>query len=85
MKLNSLKFAIAAMLTTAIIWVICSVLVYSFPQITMMYSGDMMHMDTQQMMWSLTLTGFTRGLIVWSVCVGISAWIFASIYNYLQS
>lgn len=85
MKLHSLKFAFAATLTTAIIWIICSLLVFSLPQMTMMFSGDMIHMDTQEMMWSLTLPGFIKGMILWSVCVGISAWIFAAIYNSLLS
>ncbi len=83
MKLNSLNFAFAASLTTAIIWIICSLLVFSLPQMTMMMSGDMIHMDTQNMMWSLTLSGFFTGLIVWSVTFGVTAWIFAVIYNRL--
>lgn len=85
MKLHTIKFTIAAMLATAIIWSVCSLLVYSLPQLTMMYSGDMMHMNTQEMMWSLTPSGFMRGLVIWSVCAGVSAWIFAAIYNSLLS
>lgn len=83
MELHSFKFALAAGLTTAIIWLICSFLVFSMPQMTMMLSGDMMHMNTQEMMWTLTLSGFIKGLIIWSLSVGVSAWIFAAIYNRL--
>ena len=83
MKLHACNFAISASLTSAIVWVICSLLVLYLPQVTMMLSGDMMHMDTQEMMWSLTLSGFIKGLILWSVTVGVSAWIFAVIYNRL--
>jgi hypothetical protein len=85
MKFNSVKFALAATLTTAIIWVICSLLVFLLPQATIMASGDMIHMDIQDMMWSLTLSGFIKGLILWSLSVGLSAWIFAVIYNRLDS
>ncbi|MTI64788.1 DUF5676 family membrane protein [Methylophaga sp.] len=85
MKFNSVKFALAATLTTAIIWVICSLLVFLLPQATIMASGDMFHMDIQDMMWSLTLSGFIKGLILWSLSVGLSAWIFAVIYNRLDS
>ena len=85
MKLNSAKFALAATLTTAIIWIICSLLVFLLPQATIMASGDMIHMDIQDMMWSLTLSGFIKGLILWSLSVGLSAWIFAVIYNRFQS
>lgn len=84
MKLNSAKFALAATLTTAIIWIICSLLVFLLPQATIMASSDMIHMDIQDMMWSLTLSGFIKGLILWSLSVGLSAWIFAVIYNRLQ-
>jgi hypothetical protein len=85
MKFNSVKFALAATLTTAVIWVICSLLVFLLPQATIMASSDMIHMDIQDMMWSLTLSGFIKGLILWSLSVGLSAWIFAVIYNRLDS
>ncbi|KKN30296.1 hypothetical protein LCGC14_0835490 [marine sediment metagenome] len=85
MKLNSANFALAASLTTAIVWVACSFLVVMLPQATMIASGDMIHMDIQNMMWSLTLSGFIKGLILWSLSVGLSAWIFAVIYNRFQS
>ncbi|WP_413466526.1 DUF5676 family membrane protein [Methylophaga sp.] len=65
MKLHSFKFVIAAGLTTTIIWLICSFLVFSMPQMTLMISGDMIHINTQEMMWSLALSGFIKGLIIW--------------------
>lgn len=83
MKFHTCNFAIAAALTSAIIWIICSLLVLSLPQMTMMLSGDMMHMNTQDMMWTLTLTGFIKGLVLWSITIGLSAWIFAVLYNSL--
>jgi len=51
----------------------------------MMASGDMVHLNTQSVMWVLTLTGFLKGLVLWSLSVGASAWIFAEIYNRLNS
>lgn len=83
MQLHPFKFGVAAALATAVIWIICSVLVFSLPELTMMVSGDMMHMDTREIMWSLTLAGFVKGLIIWSLSVGFTAWIFAVIYNRL--
>ena len=65
MKLHSFKFVIAAGLTTTIIWLICSFLVFSMPQMTLMISGDMIHINTQEMMWSFALSGFIEGLIIW--------------------
>lgn len=81
MKLHSLKFAIAASLTTAIIWLICSTIVLLLPDMSMIMAGDMIHMNTRVMMWSLTFSGFISGLILWSASIGISAWFFAVIYN----
>lgn len=85
MKFHSSKFAIAASLTSAIVWVVCSLLVLLMPEMMMMASGDMVHLNTQSVMWVLTLTGFLKGLVLWSLSVGASAWIFAKIYNRLNS
>ena len=83
MKLHSLNFGVAAALTAAIIWLLCSLFVFSAPQFTMMLSGNMIHMDTTHMMWTMTFAGFWYGLILWSFTFGITAWLFAVIYNRL--
>lgn len=83
MELNANKFAAAAAISTAIIWVICSLLVVSMPDMTMQASGRMMHMDLSETAWNMHATGFVLGLILWTAIVAVSTWVFAIIYNRL--
>jgi hypothetical protein len=83
MKLHSVNFGLAAALTAAVIWIFCSLIVLSAPQLTMMLSGSMVHMDTSHMMWSMSFMGFLYGLFIWSLTLGFTAWLFAALYNRL--
>jgi len=83
MKIDSIKFGFAAAIVTAVIWVICSLLVLSMPSGMMRMSGHMMHSDMGQMSWMLTGGGFTIGLLAWSIIAGIIAWAIAAVYNRL--
>lgn len=83
MKLDSSKFALAAAYASAIIWVLCSLVVMLVPDMSMHASGYMMHSDFSAMQWQMHFTGFLVGLILWSVSVGVFAWLMASIYNKL--
>ena len=87
MKLDAIKFGLAGALATAIIWVICSALVAFSPDMMWNMTEQMTHMDFQSlghdMNWSLSLSGFVTGLIVWSIGVGVFLWLIAASYNYL--
>lgn len=83
MKINSLNFALAGAITAAIVWVICSLLVWMMQGPMMNITGDMVHMNLSSLGFVLTLTGFIWGLIVWSLFAGIFAWLLAAIYNRL--
>jgi H+/Cl- antiporter ClcA len=83
MRINPTKFALAGAITTAIIWVVCSILVFAMPSPMMNMSGHMVHANLGDMNWTLSLTGFVVGLISWSLSVGIFGWILAYIYNTL--
>lgn len=83
MKINSLNFALASAITVAIVWIICSLLVWMMPGAMMDTTGSMVHMDISKFGWMLSLTGFFWGLIVWSFFAGIFAWLLAAIYNAL--
>tara|TARA_R100001369_G_scaffold476_1_gene1416 strand:+ start:1564 stop:1719 length:156 start_codon:yes stop_codon:yes gene_type:complete len=48
-------------------------------------SGEMVHMQLNEMGWHLTLTGVVIGLVAWFVAAGIAGWLLAAIYNRLQS
>lgn len=83
MKLHASKFGLAAAYAVAIVWVVCSVIVYLLPDLSMHASGYMMHADFSAMHWQMHLTGFLVGLIVWSVVAGVLTWLMAAIYNRL--
>lgn len=49
MKLNEKAFAFASIVTIALLWLVCSLLVYLMPDMSMQASGSMMHMDLSTM------------------------------------
>lgn len=83
MKINSLNLALASAITAAVVWVICSLLVWMMPGAMMNMTGNMVHMDMSKSGFVLTPLGFIWGLIVWSISAGIFAWLLATIYNRL--
>ena len=84
MKLNAIKFGLAAAYAVAIIWVFCSLLVVMLPGMSMNMGGYMMHSDFSGMSWHMGVSGFVLGLILWSLTAGIFAWLMAAIYNALS-
>jgi len=83
MKINSLNLALASAITAAIVWTICSLLVWMMPGVMMNTTGNMVHMDMTKSGWMLSPLGFLWGLIVWSLFAGIFAWLLATVYNLL--
>jgi len=84
MTLNALKFGMASAITAAILWLACSLLVMLIPAMMLSVSGEMVHMQLNEMGWHLTFTGVVVGLVAWSVSAGIAGWLLAAIYNRLQ-
>ena len=85
MTLNAFKFGMASAITAAILWLVCSLLVMLMPSMMLSMSGEMVHMQLNEMSWHLTLTGVVIGLVAWVVAAGIAGWLLAAIYNRLQS
>jgi hypothetical protein len=83
MKLDSVKFGLAAAIVVAISWVICSLIVLAAPGPAMQVTGQMMHADMGMNAWRFSATGFVVGLVVWSVLAGAYAWAIAALYNRL--
>lgn len=84
MKINSLNFALASAITAAIVWILCSLLVWIMPGAMMNTTGNMVHMDMSKFGWVLSPLGVFWGLIIWSLFAGIFAWLLATIYNLLN-
>lgn len=85
MKIDAIKFGIAIGLVFAVTWVICSLLVLSMPSGMMQMTGHMVHADFGHMGWQLNWTGFTFGLVAWSIVSGVIGWAVAAVYNKLIS
>ena len=83
MRLNSFKFALAVLITAAVFWTVCSVLVFVFPGPMMNTSGSLFHMEMGRMGFMLSLTGFFWGLLLWSLLVGAFSFVMSSLYNLL--
>jgi len=83
MKINSLNFALASAITAAVVWVICSLLVWMMPGAMMNTTGNMVHMDMSKSGFMLSPLGFLWGLVVWTLFAGIFAWLLATVYNLL--
>ncbi len=83
MKIDSIKFGLASAITAAIVWIICSLLVWMIPGAMMNMTSNLFHMEMGKSGFVLSLIGVICGLIGWSVFAGIFAWLLATIYNLL--
>ena len=83
MKLNASAMGMAFAIVTAILWIVCSLIVVLLPHMSMNMSGNMMHADFSNMQWNMNIYGFISGLIIWSVIAGISGWLAVTVYNRL--
>ena len=45
MTLNAYKFGLASAISFSVIWLVCSLLVWLFPKMTMGIAGEMLHAD----------------------------------------
>ncbi|WP_339674326.1 DUF5676 family membrane protein [Dasania marina] len=84
MKIHAIKFGMASAISASVLWIICSVLVVLIPSMMLSMSGDMLHMQLNDMGWHLTFMGVVKGLLGWSVMAGVTGWMLAAIYNRLQ-
>jgi hypothetical protein len=83
MKIHAPKFGAASAIIASLLWVICSVSVMLMPSMMLALSGDMLHMQLNDMGWHITLIGVVKGLLAWSFLSGVAGWGLAAIYNRL--
>ncbi len=83
MKLNAGKFAIAGGITSGILWIICSLMVWGMPDAMMSMGGYMMHENYSDMHWQMGFGGILFGLIGWGLVGTVICGLFAAIYNKL--
>lgn len=85
MKLNPSALAIASAVAIAIIWSLCSLLVFALPSMMSGMTGHMIHAQLDSFTWMLTFTGYFIGLIAWSVWAAVTGWLIAVVYNKVAS
>ena len=83
MKINPLNFALASTITAAVVWTICSLLVWMMPGAMMNMTTNLFHMEMAKSGFTLSPLGVIWGLIGWSLFAGVFAWILATVYNLL--
>lgn len=81
MRIKPVSLGLASAISAAILWLVCSFLVFILPDMMMNMTGAMFHADLSDLNWTLTFTGVLTGLISWSVVAGISGWLLAFFYN----
>jgi hypothetical protein len=85
MQLHAVKLGFSTAIAMAILWVICSSMVYLMPDQMRFVSAQMVHIDSAQVSWSLNWFGFFIGLVSWSFVGGVTVWLVASIFNILAT
>jgi hypothetical protein len=83
MKLDATKFAISSAFAFAVLWVLCSILVWLAPAMMATMTGHMLHIDMAAWPWVLTLGGAITGLVAWAIAAGITGGFIAVTYNFL--
>ncbi|OGY24827.1 MAG: hypothetical protein A2126_00825 [Candidatus Woykebacteria bacterium GWB1_45_5] len=88
MKFDTKKFPLAAAVTMAIIYIICTVFVAIFPEVATKIFGWMIHMtlgDEGVRGQNISLGGFFVSLVQLVFYTYLSAWIFSTLYNKFTS
>lgn len=83
MKINPLNFALASAITAAVVWIICSLLIWMMPGPMINMTTNLFHVEMGKSGFVISPLGVLWGLIGWSLFAGIFAWILATIYNLL--
>ena len=85
MKLQSVKFGLACALAFAVLWIVCTLLVWLSPSSMATVSSHMLHLEDSHFTFSLTLSGTLTGLVSWSLIAGVTGLLIAEFYNLMVS
>ncbi|KKQ21285.1 hypothetical protein A2999_00735 [Candidatus Wolfebacteria bacterium RIFCSPLOWO2_01_FULL_38_11] len=86
MEFNKQKFSLAASGTMGIIYLVCAIFSYFWPDLVIKVFGYLVHaVNLEKFVGGaqMTFTGFIIGLIQILVYSYIFSWIFVSLYNWL--
>ena len=85
MKLNPGALATAGAVAFALVWTVCSLLVFLAPSMMSGMTGHMIHAHLDSFTWMLTPVGFLIGLVAWSAWAAVTGWLIAVVYNRVAS
>lgn len=83
--LNEKAMALAFAGAAAVLFALCSLLVFAMPHMMMDMTGHMTHADFSDMHWTLSGTGLLFGLLAWTVSAAALGWLLAFLYNRIAS
>lgn len=75
----------ASAVSAAVVWIICSLLVWMMPGAMMSVTTNLFHMEMGKSGFVISPMGVFWGLVGWSLFAGIFAYILATAYNLLSS
>tara|TARA_R110001592_G_scaffold254129_6_gene517549 strand:+ start:5079 stop:5333 length:255 start_codon:yes stop_codon:yes gene_type:complete len=83
MKIDAMKMGISVAIAFAVVWTVCSFMVWALPASMMNMTGHMVHMDLSGVAWNMSIGSAFLGLIAWSLAAGLTAWVVVATYNKL--
>ena len=84
MKINPLLFGVAAALAAAVLWSVYSFCAISLLIIAINLSGDLAYTNFGNFEWTNFLSRFLVDLVALSLGAGLTGWLIAGFYNYLN-
>jgi hypothetical protein len=84
MKIDTGLFVISAVATTAVLWVICSLIVLLYPEQSTYFAETMMHLAPGQIKLQMNWAGFLSGLCSWGILAAFGAWLLTFMYSILS-
>ena len=81
MKIQSINFSAACAITFAVLWVVCTALVWMSPSSMAVITSHMLHLDGAHLEFTLTFAGASIGLVIWSLLAAITGLFIAVFYN----
>lgn len=85
MQLNPTALATASAVAIAVVWTLCSLLVFALPSMMSGMTGHMIHTHMDSFTWMLTPVGFLIGLVAWCAWAAVTGWLIAFVYNKVAS
>ena len=85
MNISPNKFAFASAAAISTVWILCSLLVQLFPEMMLILTGHMLHIDMRAIGWQMSPISAVIGLVAWAILAAFIGWLLAMAYKMLNS